>query len=103
MKKATTFAGVSALVGLVLILVFCYYPVLANQQIQDAPDKPQIAMVIDVSNSMSTFLFPSELPGDLKLIQDRIDEIEGMEEYPAHRRAQGDRRGSRCCPGPRSS
>ena len=80
MKKVTVFAGVSVLLGLALVVIFCYSPVFANQLTQEV-DRPQIAMVIDVSNSMSTFLFPSELPGDLKLIQDRIDEIEGMEEF----------------------
>ena len=81
MKKSTIFTGLGVFLGLAMILVFCSYPAFANPMFQDAPDKPQIAMVIDVSNSMSTILFPSELPGDLKLIQDRIDEIEGMPEF----------------------
>ncbi|MBT4511777.1 MAG: hypothetical protein HOC20_06170, partial [Chloroflexi bacterium] len=81
MKKGTIIAGLSALLGLMLFVIFRYSPVAARQLTQDDPEKPQIAMVIDVSNSMSAYLFPSELPGDLKLIQDRIKEVEGSEDF----------------------
>ncbi|MBI9044189.1 MAG: VWA domain-containing protein [Anaerolineaceae bacterium] len=67
------------LLGLGYLVSSVVQPVSANRLFQDDPEKPQIGMVIDVSNSMASFLLPDELQGDLRLLQDFIDEIENMD------------------------
>jgi hypothetical protein len=83
MKRKSKITEISILIGLMLLLALSLSPASATPSFQEDPEKPQMAMVIDVSNSMDTIVLPSELPGDLKLIQDRIDEIEDMDQFTA--------------------
>ncbi len=74
MRKARVFV-----VGLALLLIGGLATPIAVAQ-QDAPDGIQIFVVLDVSGSMSDFVFAEELPVEIVDIQNQISDLEAQAE-----------------------